>query len=346
MSGTGTAPAPHHWRDLDGLRGALSLCIVLLHFGINRFLDREFGWPGFCFDLSVDVFFVMSGFVLTRSFRNRRPSIGQFIAGRIFRLWPVYLVTTALLLGLSAKPPGFWDVFQELFAAKPIGGRQPINFPAWSVTWEFFVPVVAVIVLGKSRIPAWIKAACAIFVVAAMAATSLGVAKGEDLFLIRSILGLALGNLLYGAFCSAARPRFNAATSYSLLAALFAIMAFAPQFPALALALPLIASGLVLSLATGTTRVLSSRGAQWLGAVSYTMYLAHIPVLQGLAWVFGTRLDANPGLKLGGIVLTLLLALLLTLTVEQPFMRLGKRLVGGDTRRPGNSPAERAVDGR
>ena len=90
-----------HWADLDSLRGVLALLVVLLHFGISSFAVRRFSLPPLRFELAVDVFFLLSGFVLTHSVA-KRPRIGDFTFKRLFRLLPVYYATLALLLPFAA----------------------------------------------------------------------------------------------------------------------------------------------------------------------------------------------------------------------------------------------------
>ena len=82
-----------HRPDLDGIRGVLACNVMLLHFGINRFAARVTGgaWPGFVFDLCVDVFFLLSGFVLTSSYLAASDrGFPRFAIKRFFRLVPVF----------------------------------------------------------------------------------------------------------------------------------------------------------------------------------------------------------------------------------------------------------------
>jgi len=70
-----------HWHNLDGLRGVLALLVTLLHFGASSFLKRRLGIPPLPLGLAVDVFFLLSGYVLTHSLRtgSTRPAM-QFAA--------------------------------------------------------------------------------------------------------------------------------------------------------------------------------------------------------------------------------------------------------------------------
>lgn len=78
---------------------------------------------------------------------------------------------------------------------------------------------------------------------------------------------------------------------------------------------------------TGLLRLLESRGALWLGHVSYSLYLSHLPVLALLAATLG-RADVSPALQraamaIGGTALSLLVAVILYWLVERPSLRRG-----------------------
>jgi peptidoglycan/LPS O-acetylase OafA/YrhL len=80
--------------QLDGLRGIAALGVVLFHcFGSAFFWMWSF----------VDLFFVLSGFLIT-GILLRRPLDGaalkNFWMRRILRIWPVYYLALALALGL------------------------------------------------------------------------------------------------------------------------------------------------------------------------------------------------------------------------------------------------------
>jgi hypothetical protein len=81
---------------LDGLRGVAMMVVVLFHAGII------FGaWvPGFGY-LAVDLFFALSGFVLSHAYDNRFVAgmrVAEFLYLRVVRLYPLYFL--GLVLGL------------------------------------------------------------------------------------------------------------------------------------------------------------------------------------------------------------------------------------------------------
>src|SRR5690242_4999900 len=82
--------------DIDGLRAVAVLPVVLYHAGISLF------GGGF---VGVDVFFVISGFLITGiivgDMGEGRYSVAGFYERRIRRIAPAYLVTVVLTLAVA-----------------------------------------------------------------------------------------------------------------------------------------------------------------------------------------------------------------------------------------------------
>jgi peptidoglycan/LPS O-acetylase OafA/YrhL len=69
---------------------------------------------------------------------------------------------------------------------------------------------------------------------------------------------------------------------------------------------------------------LSTRAPQWLGKVSFSLYLTHLPILVALVYLFG---DQNWGLVAAvGIPVSVAVAWLFNRFVEAPSHRLAKRV--------------------
>ena len=93
--------------ELDGLRGLLSLWVVVSHifcwtgfwelFTAKRPLGRLL-FEFICAGAAVDTFMILSGFAISFLLHQRHQSYGQFMQGRFFRIYPVYLV--CLVLGM------------------------------------------------------------------------------------------------------------------------------------------------------------------------------------------------------------------------------------------------------
>lgn len=101
---------------LDGVRGFAFLMVILIHcFYLIPTNPVWAGWDhvaklGW---FSIDLFFVLSGYLITRILiadRGRSDYFSRFYLRRVFRIFPAYFVALALiwlLLPLMPQPPGF-----------------------------------------------------------------------------------------------------------------------------------------------------------------------------------------------------------------------------------------------
>jgi peptidoglycan/LPS O-acetylase OafA/YrhL len=111
------AAGPRRWRpDIQGLRALAVLLVVLYHAGVPGITG---GYAG------VDVFFVISGFLITSQLvraheRTGRVGFGAFYAGRIRRLLPsaaVVIVATTILGALVLSPFEVRSLLKDALAA-------------------------------------------------------------------------------------------------------------------------------------------------------------------------------------------------------------------------------------
>jgi peptidoglycan/LPS O-acetylase OafA/YrhL len=160
-----TRGATEHVTSLDGIRALCILAVMGHHFG---FCDP--GWIG------VEMFFVLSGFLITtllcrENEKTGMISLGRFWARRAFRLLPIYwlyisLVTAAILLrhpgdwaASSPWSPGLyiaslWGYFVN-FAPPRMWVHQGPTYHLWSLAMEeqfyFCWPFLCVIALRLRR---------------------------------------------------------------------------------------------------------------------------------------------------------------------------------------------------
>src|SRR4051812_27361298 len=114
--GPGLVPGLHYRPYLDGLRAVAVYLVVLFHAGSDRF---DGGYVG------VDVFFVLSGYLVTTLLlRDRRSHgsirFGRFYARRVRRLLPAAfatLIVTALVYSAIASPVEVLDAAGAFKAA-------------------------------------------------------------------------------------------------------------------------------------------------------------------------------------------------------------------------------------
>ncbi|MFI5185550.1 MAG: acyltransferase family protein [Chitinophagales bacterium] len=87
-------PVRMHYPGLDGIRGFAILLVILYHnFSFISFLN--FGWLG------VDLFFVLSGFLITEillNSKNAKNYFRHFYARRILRIFPLYYLVLIFFL--------------------------------------------------------------------------------------------------------------------------------------------------------------------------------------------------------------------------------------------------------
>ncbi len=105
-----TTPLNHrqHLRSLDGLRGAAVLAVFFFHYYPRSPHDpvsflAGLGWLG------VDLFFLLSGFLITGILYDTRREpqfFRNFYARRALRLFPVYLLIVALVLAVTYAERG------------------------------------------------------------------------------------------------------------------------------------------------------------------------------------------------------------------------------------------------
>jgi peptidoglycan/LPS O-acetylase OafA/YrhL len=319
-----------HRPDLDGIRGVLACNVMLLHLGINRFLSTATAgaWHGFVFDLCVDVFFLLSGFVLTSSYlASADRSFARFAVKRFFRLAPVFYVTTLLVLPSAATIYHREHMPAEAVMAVPFFASLPANYPAWSITWEFYLPLAAFLAAPFVPLPRRAVLPLLLACLGALAAVDAEIAGGLRTYAIRAPLGLGAGALLYRLYAEAPDRASSPRITYALFAALIAVMGAAQAVPLLGALIPALAAALIWNAAGAPSALFASRPLQWLGALSYTIYMAHIPVLQTMKSAFGEGIARDPLAMLAGVGATIVLAILLTRLVELPGIRLGGHLL-------------------
>ncbi|MEM6757488.1 MAG: acyltransferase [Planctomycetota bacterium] len=166
-----------HVTALDGLRGAAVLAVVFYHClylpgdnAVVGFFNRLLltGWVG------VDLFFVLSGFLITGILLDTRKSGGgyfvPFYARRLFRIFPLYFLLLAIVfIGLPLVAPGvvpedaqrsqvwFWLHISNIYYALYYWSWGALS-PTWSLAIEeqFYLVWPAVVLLCPPRALKWV----------------------------------------------------------------------------------------------------------------------------------------------------------------------------------------------
>lgn len=142
---------------LDGMRGLAAIAVALFHFDI--FLMPH----GY---VAVDFFFVLSGFVLYRSYLPKFREglgVGRFMLQRFARLYPLFLL--GLMLGLAVALQQIWTtaphapssgdlattmLFNGLMLPSPAGlPYYPLNVPSWSLFFEIVANLALIVLIFR-----------------------------------------------------------------------------------------------------------------------------------------------------------------------------------------------------
>lgn len=265
---------------IEPLRGLAALAVAWFHFTNGGTLVPAGSWlqrSGVDGWLGVEVFFVISGFIIPYSmyrggYRFPRDA-GRFVLKRILRLDPPYLAALVLTIALwyaSALVPGFRGQMPTLTAPQVLAhlgylntflGYDWISPVFWTLAIEFQYYLLAAVgftALADER-PAVRLAA-----LAALAGTMF--AGAGDAFVFHYAGLFALG----GATFHRRSGLMGDAVYLTVVAALTGVTSVAIG--------PLVGSvGAATALVIAYARVPRVPVLSWLGAVSYSVYLLHVP---------------------------------------------------------------------
>lgn len=297
-----SSPAePVHLPALDGFRGLAILGVMLSHFlNAGHVVTEESWWGrvllgGF---IGVDMFFVLSGFLITGILLDARVTtargFGVFYARRALRIFPLYYASLALVFFLSHAGPDsdspwwYWTFASNLGATWK--GRwlvSPEGFDLghfWSLAVEeqfYLVWPFLVAALSRRHLSKVCLACLVIAPVLHFALHFSGNSTGAYLFTGVRLHTLAAGAWLAIAFRDPARWEFVRRFAKPVLlvtAALSLTALMLPRHVSLVPFLPFLwGSGLVLSVsAPGPWQgLLSTRPLLVLGKLSYGLYILH-----------------------------------------------------------------------
>ncbi|SEP22853.1 acyltransferase family protein [Trujillonella endophytica] len=351
------ADGSHHFRgDIEGLRAVAVLLVVA---------DHLFAWPAGGF-IGVDVFFVISGFLITGLLlrehqRTGRISFADFYRRRVRRILPASLLVLAVtavasfsLYFATRAEEILGDVgWSVLFAANwrfavlgtdylhADGPVSPVQH-YWSLAVEeqFYVvwPVVLVVLLAVAGARGWSsrrRSGVVLTATLAITAGSFGyalhntAADPQWAYFSTATRAWELG---VGAIVAivAVRLRLLADGTRTALAVLGLggvlvspfVVTEESGFPAPWGLLPVLASAVLIASGTGGraggTGILTNPVARYLGALSYSLYLWHFPVI-----ILGQALypEADALYYAGTLLVTAVAAAASYHLVEQPIRR-------------------------
>ncbi len=302
--------------------------------------------------LGVDLFFVLSGFVIALNYFRRLedPSweaYGSFLRRRLARIYPAYLVALLATLGVvvafewlgfeyyrpSRFDPGAFIESVFMVQSWTYPAEAHWNIPDWSVSAEWlaylsFPAFVWVARRPKNSIGIGLCMAILLGIFGALV-LEVGRDSAMELAIVRVAGGFGLGVLLFRAY-DRAPPRSAAWLVIALVLLLSVPVAYAASKSAgldpLVWA-PVWFAPVVFGLASpaAQNRLTTNRPVLYLGRISYSVYLIHDVWLLGFraAWHPRELADAPVAARIGYLTLDLVaiivLAHLLHRFVEQPW---------------------------
>lgn len=311
---------------IEALRAAACISVALFHFcsqldSAGARFAAEYGWLG------VDIFFVISGFVIPLSLYGRGYRVRDcpaFLMRRLIRLEPVYLASIFLVLFLlhaSSLSPGFHgpspnyslpQIASHLFYITPLTPYQWVSPVYWSLAYEFVFYIT--VGLSFSALIEMNVAATALVGLAAFALSYFAY-TAPDVRIIEFVVGALL-----------MRMKVNSKTDMTATACLIAAVTLVFWLGGLA-------TGAVVLFVVCSIHFFRSvdfgKPAIFLGGISYSLYLVHVPV--------GVRV-VNLANRVGGgplhdsitvalaFLASLLVAMMLNRFVEKPAIAASRKI--------------------
>ncbi|MGX9730958.1 acyltransferase family protein [Janthinobacterium aestuarii] len=355
---TTASSAVSRFEELDGLRGLASFSVFLSHVYLMQKVDivpaslsgsflRSL-WDG---DAAVYLFFILSGFVLALPYftRERKPiQLLSYLVRRVFRIYPAYLVALLFslvlmhfvfakggLYGLSDWINTFWrgevsiaEVLRHITMVGP--DTNKIDPPVWTLRLELIIsavfPLIIYVLQGKNS-----RVLCGAVVVAFAAFFFLK--PTAFLYFALFITGGILAKLHQA--LATYLLRLPSTVGALLLACAFFL--YSSRFTVQAVGNNetlwhcLVGAGaaflIILAISyTPFTALLRTRPVQFLGDISYSLYLLHFPILLALSSLIFPATQSLILCAAIALVISVGAAYLSLRFVERPFQALGRRV--------------------
>ena len=313
------------------LRGVAAFAVSWFHFtcGNPKFLEAgilktsgQYGWLG------VEVFFVISGFVIPYSLTRggyRVADYGRFLLKRIIRLDPPYIVSLAIiiaLLCLSASVSGYRGAPLQLSVKLVVLHLGYVNvlfgYP-WlnPVFWTLAIELQYYVLVGLA-FPVLASTSWVIRTLAITGMITLAMSVPVERFVLHWLplfwLGVLVFHLKDGRIGVGAFIAWTGVTAVAVIITHGALVSAVVVATALALAF---------------ARLNAVGPLGFLGNVSYSLYLLHVPI-GGRVINLGERLAHSTATKIiflvGAVAASLLASWLMFRFVEQPAQQWSARL--------------------
>lgn len=255
---------------LDAMRGIAALAVVTYH--IDKVNPLGF--------VAVDLFFILSGFVLCHAYGGRL-SFGNFMMARLIRLYPMFFMGVLVGLVIRGGNP-FAFVFVPDWDHVLL---YPMNTALWSVTYELIASIGfalfyrfglrAWLVFWFSSLTVWLSFILQ-FDAGSVGMHWAGVAIGMARMTFAFTTGIAL-HWIYKRI--KLRKESHWAWLFCLAPVVVTLFGETPLVPLVFVFLPLVVIG------GAIFEIPSKRFAKVSGDISYPLYAIHQPIVVLFGWV-------------------------------------------------------------
>lgn len=334
---------------MEGLRGFAVLLVFVVHYAdlVHPWIAEEPALLAFADALAiigqsgVDLFFVLSGYLIYGSLISKHQSFVPFLARRIERIYPAFAAVFVLYVALSfAFPPeskipespgaGAIYLLQNFLLLPGLFPIQPMITVAWSLSYELFyyiaIPGLVAAFQLRRRSSAW---RTTLFLILAAIFAAYSANNDGRVHLLMFVAGIVLFEALQH---SQLRPSSSVGL-VALIAGLLSMLLPIASPAATTLKVGILcATFLVLCLACFSSphawlaKAFAWTPLRWLGNMSYSYYLLHGLALKGSFMVLSKLLPPTgqqPALfwllLLPMLALTLIASAALFLLIERPF---------------------------
>jgi peptidoglycan/LPS O-acetylase OafA/YrhL len=331
--------------NIQALRALAAYLVVVVHiapliskFGISP-TSTEFGACG------VDLFFVISGFVMVWTTSRRPTTPWGFFGNRLARIAPTYWLITFAVFGIGMMYPALsgakasvGELIDSLFFIpyeRDTGQLYPVLYVGWTLNYEiFFYLIFSMSILCRSAFFRVTVSTAALVLIVIY-----GLIAGPKSAILQFYTNPIIFEFAFGMWLGLARLHdrsFGPKTATIILFVGLPLLLMHPFFisgsrafwsgiPSLAI----VAASLSLE---SHDRMLRSAGFQLIGAASYMLYLVHPIVLSAFTKVAArlSLLQSPAGSSFSVIIafaLVGLVAIALHLLIERPIGRGLRRLM-------------------
>lgn len=343
--------------NFQALRAVAALLVTFVHLEIFASMigidqsTLSFGHFG------VDLFFVLSGFVIVHSTAKSEPTAREFMVSRIIRVVPIYWLFTLCVFAialsfpqaLNATTADWSNLLKSLLFipyVKENGLIQPILFVGWTLNYEmYFYTLFAIFLLIMRRRLRPTVICTTVFICGFSLAVNL---VPPDSVILRFfgypiVLEFAMGMwiALWAQTWSQTTSKFACPVLILASAWLLLHSQFVPDAPRWIVAgIPSAAILWAALILERSGHALTNKTVQLLGAASYALYLSHPFVLQAIGkaiepfghpiagWIFGAL----------ALIFAHIVGVFLHLKVEKPLVRFFKAFTSKQSGPPYSNP--------